>query len=94
MAIHAIWSTPMSTTFSQAATFPLGPPARDGTTVHQRISWAAAAAPWRLIGIWAERRSQRSALRNLLELDDHLLKDVGLTREQGFRQAGKPFWRA
>lgn len=50
----------------------------------------------RLVG-WLEaisgmfdRRRQRQAL---LELDDHLLDDIGLTREQATKEARKPFWK-
>ncbi|MFQ5994460.1 MAG: DUF1127 domain-containing protein [Acidiferrobacterales bacterium] len=39
---------------------------------------------------WQERARQRHALR---ELDDHLLKDVGISRADVEREAGKPFWR-
>jgi uncharacterized protein YjiS (DUF1127 family) len=35
------------------------------------------------------RRRQRLALR---ELDDHLLRDIGLSRAEAGRQASKPFW--
>jgi uncharacterized protein YjiS (DUF1127 family) len=31
--------------------------------------------------------------RKLLELDDHALRDIGLTREQALDEALKPFWR-
>ncbi len=31
--------------------------------------------------------------QDLLELDDRLLADLGLTREQARREAEKPFWR-
>ncbi len=31
--------------------------------------------------------------RRLSQLDDHLLEDMGLTREQAEREAAKPFWR-
>lgn len=37
------------------------------------------------------RRAQR---RELLELDDRLLRDVGLSREDAIRAGRKPFWRA
>ena len=40
---------------------------------------------------WAERRRQRRAL---LELNDHLLKDIGLGRAEAEFEARKPFWRA
>lgn len=38
---------------------------------------------------WSARRRQRQALS---ELDDHILKDIGLTREQAQREAARPFW--
>jgi uncharacterized protein YjiS (DUF1127 family) len=41
------------------------------------------------ITAWIERRRQ---LQALTELDDHLLKDVGLSREQARREAARPFW--
>jgi uncharacterized protein YjiS (DUF1127 family) len=28
----------------------------------------------------------------LVELSDHLLTDIGVTREQAEREAAKPFW--
>lgn len=39
--------------------------------------------------IWQERAAQRRALR---ELNDHMLKDIGLSRADAFREADKPFW--
>jgi uncharacterized protein YjiS (DUF1127 family) len=29
----------------------------------------------------------------LAELDDHFLKDVGVTRQQAIAEAAKPFWK-
>jgi uncharacterized protein YjiS (DUF1127 family) len=37
------------------------------------------------------RRRQRQQLR---QLDDHQLRDIGLTREQAEREADRPFWVA
>jgi uncharacterized protein YjiS (DUF1127 family) len=39
-----------------------------------------------------ERRRQRERLAELAQ-DEHLLKDVGLTREQALYEGEKPFWR-
>ena len=39
--------------------------------------------------IWAERCRQRTALA---DLDDRLLDDVGLSREEARREIAKPFW--
>lgn len=44
-----------------------------------------------LLDIWWERRSSR--LR-LAEMNDHLLQDIGLTREDAIKEADKPFWTA
>jgi uncharacterized protein YjiS (DUF1127 family) len=37
-----------------------------------------------------ERWHQR---RTLLELDEHLLRDIGITRRQAEQEARKPFWQ-
>jgi uncharacterized protein YjiS (DUF1127 family) len=41
--------------------------------------------------VWRERARGRQQLRTL---EDHLLRDVGLTRLQAEAEANKPFWRA
>jgi uncharacterized protein YjiS (DUF1127 family) len=40
---------------------------------------------------WQDRARQR---HNLLEMDDHLLRDIGLSRADLENEAAKPFWRA
>ena len=43
---------------------------------------------------WIARSAQRQGLRELGELnDDHLLEDIGLTRDEALRLSAKPFWR-
>ena len=44
----------------------------------------------RLLRTIAASRSRR----RLLELDDHLLRDLGLTRDQARREAERPSWDA
>lgn len=39
---------------------------------------------------WEERRRTRKAL---LQLDDHRLDDIGLTRDEAQAEARRPFWR-
>ncbi|ESY87874.1 DUF1127 domain-containing protein [Mesorhizobium australicum] len=45
----------------------------------------------RLLARWYDRHSQR---RDLSEIDDHLLRDLGLTREDVRRECAKSFWQA
>ena len=64
-------------------------------------SQSTLSAPWscfhptaprrwpRVIGAWIERHRQRRALA---ELDDRLLKDIGITRPEADREIAKPFW--
>ena len=54
----------------------------------QRIHPTAAA--WVLLASWIERTRQRNALA---ALDDHQLRDIGITRLDAARECGKPFWR-
>ena len=44
------------------------------------------------VATWIARIGQRRALRDLAD-EGHLLRDVGLNRQQALREAGKPFWR-
>jgi uncharacterized protein YjiS (DUF1127 family) len=51
-------------------------------------SWGARF--WRWCARCSERARQRDALS---ELDDRLLEDIGVTRQQANAEAAKPFWR-
>ena len=48
------------------------------------------AAAWVLLATWIERARQRNALT---ALDDHQLRDIGITRLDAARECEKPFWR-
>ena len=39
---------------------------------------------------WMDRHSER---KQLAQLDDHILQDLGLTRGQAITEASKPFWK-
>ena len=51
---------------------------------------------WRhTIARWIARSRQRRALREIAERNDlHLLKDIGASQQEAFREANKPFWQA
>jgi len=58
--------------------------------------WRTALATALLLRCLAalRRMHERSCQRqDLHELDDHLLRDIGITREQARREIRKPFWR-
>ena len=74
-----IWSIP-----PVQATDPATPPPQSSSgitpAVRRRGWWS-----------WLDRRHERFALRELAD-DPHLLEDLGLTRDEALREAGKPFW--
>ena len=54
------------------------------TSQHILSNWSHA------IEIWLNRRRGRQELSSL---DDRLLDDIGISREDALWKAGKPFWR-
>ncbi|MCH7888133.1 MAG: DUF1127 domain-containing protein [Proteobacteria bacterium] len=51
---------------------------------------AGAIGVFEILLQWQQRASQRS---HFAALDDHRLKDMGLSRADVAREASKPFWR-
>jgi uncharacterized protein YjiS (DUF1127 family) len=51
---------------------------------------------WQRPSVWQAKfshgRERRHQRRQLLELDDHLLADIGLPREDAVEEARKSFW--
>ncbi|MGB0721007.1 MAG: DUF1127 domain-containing protein [Gammaproteobacteria bacterium] len=43
-----------------------------------------------LLALWVQRHRQR---RRLTRLDERLLADIGVSRQQARAEAAKPFWR-
>ena len=64
-----------------------------GKSVFPRVAAKASALPRRLfdrLATWQERAASR---RRLGQIDDWMLKDIGLTRADVARETAKPFWR-
>ena len=63
-------------------------------TVHGVGEKSAVGRISRTIARWIARSRQRRALREIAErTDDYLLKDIGVSRAEAFREADKPFWQ-
>lgn len=50
---------------------------------------ALALAFARVVITWDRNRRTRNHLKNM---DDHLLKDIGVTARQAHKEARRPFW--
>lgn len=50
---------------------------------------AVAIAFAYLVTVWDTRRRSRN---HLSQLDDHLLRDIGVTPHQALKEAKRPFW--
>jgi uncharacterized protein YjiS (DUF1127 family) len=55
-------------------------------------AWAPFTRLLSILSLWMARAQDRNALADLAE-DKHRIADIGLTREQALREAGKPFWK-
>ena len=52
-------------------------------------SLIAVKLAWAYV-LWSQRRESR---KHLARLDDHLLRDIGLSRKEADLEMRKPFWR-
>jgi uncharacterized protein YjiS (DUF1127 family) len=59
-----------------------------GRSIRPHGAWVATRIR-RLVALWLMRRRERLALA---ELDDRLLKDIGVDRVTAMREAERPFW--
>jgi uncharacterized protein YjiS (DUF1127 family) len=67
--------------------------AQSGEGLGDSSDWLARCQ--RTVACWIARSQQRRALREIAEHNDiHLLKDIGISQQDAFREADKPFWRA
>jgi uncharacterized protein YjiS (DUF1127 family) len=46
---------------------------------------------FRMVSRWIDRSNQRNALA---DLDDYLLRDIGVSKDEALREASKPFWKS
>lgn len=53
------------------------------------LSRIAVQVAWHYL-LWTQRRKSRLKLK---ELDNHMLRDIGMSPRDAFDEARKPFWR-
>lgn len=51
----------------------------------------ALGRAWTLLGCWLERSRSR---RELVQMDERMLKDIGLSRSDSIVEGGKHFWQS
>ena len=64
-----------------------------GSRPQASLEWTPGRALARMAATafaWHERARQRHAL---MQLSDHMLRDIGISRTEAVGEAGKPFWR-
>ena len=71
-------------------TFDLYLPPRTYSAWRRRGTLHPVAAAFVLIVRWIDRARERQALASL---NDRELRDIGITRAEAAREAGKPFWK-
>jgi uncharacterized protein YjiS (DUF1127 family) len=79
--------------FVQEKTLGARESARERIPRPQYISATAAVGWLRMVRFWIGRHRQRRRLGELAELDNYLLKDIGVSQDEALREAAKPFWR-
>ena len=82
----------MSIPLTDISSIPPVQAADPGRRLHQSSSGKPRAVRRPGWWNWLDRPFQRIALRDIAD-NPHLLRDLGLTREEALREAAKPFWR-
>lgn len=85
---YADWTHTIGLTDSRE---PRGSPWRNWLGTGLRLLVRDTRALFDIFTTWQKRASTRQQLRNL---DDRMLKDIGLTRAEVEQEGGKYFWRA
>ena len=81
MSIHSVQALPLP---RQAAGRQIG---------RQSVSSILVSRWLRTLAVWIDSSHQRRQLGELAELNDYLLRDIGVSREEALREAAKWFWR-
>ena len=67
------------------------------SVLESRRVTAGAWTPQNILSSWARTTEiwliRRQGRQDLSALDDRMLNDIGISREEALWKAGKPFWR-
>jgi uncharacterized protein YjiS (DUF1127 family) len=75
---------------ASSTVWPRGDPLTWRRSGHHGTLMRLGGATMRAVWFWMERSRQRRALA---DLDDRLLRDIGLTRDEARRECANPFWK-
>jgi uncharacterized protein YjiS (DUF1127 family) len=81
---------PTALSGSETRSIVLRPNESQALRAGQRLG-ALALSVLGTVGRWNERHAQR---RMLMELDAHMLRDIGITSDVAYREGRKSFWQA
>ena len=65
-----------------------------GRVLNQQEDSGSPAVGWlETLRLWIERSRQRRVLRDRGELNDALLKDIGISQREALQEGAKRFWQ-
>ena len=65
-----------------------------GYTLHKQSGSSSSLLAWlKAVSLWNSRSQQRRTLGELVEQDERMLRDIGVSREAARGEAAKPFWQ-
>jgi len=65
-----------------------------GRALHQQTNSSSVFIGWfKVARLWNARSEQRRSLGELIEQDERMLRDIGVSRDAAQRETAKPFWR-
>lgn len=65
----------------------------NGASADRRDSRARPGRRRGFLAAWAERARRRREMAEVMAMPEHLLKDIGISYEDAYREYRKAFWR-
>jgi uncharacterized protein YjiS (DUF1127 family) len=90
---NAAWSQKMPNIMVQEWS---GPSSQDpgGYALHQQNASSSVLIGWfKIARLWIARSEQRRTLGELIEQNERMLRDIGVSRNAAQHETAKPFWQ-